>query len=115
MPCLANACHQGRAACPAPMTCSGAAPLVEESLQFWQLHRLQEVRSVDERWDAPRASAYLTRPLASDVFQGPQEPDDFIKQENALTAGLRWFLLPLIVCGALVGSAIYICRLAGWY
>lgn len=114
MPCLVDACSQGRAACPAPMTCSGSTPLVDESIHLFSLDRLQEVRATDARWDAPTTAYHLTRPLAPGVIEGPDDASDYLKQDNALTAALRWFLIPAAICGAIAFLAGFAARALGW-
>lgn len=96
-------CHGAcsAAACPTPLSCSGAVPLVDESIQHFQLHRLQQVSP--------------TRyPFAPGVIEGPDR-DDFTCKDNALFALLR-LALPYVALIAGVAFAVgFIGRKAGFF
>jgi hypothetical protein len=59
--CVAQTCRQGRERCTTPLTCSGAAPLVDEAINHFNLHRLQEVEAIEARWTEPARPCTCSR------------------------------------------------------
>lgn len=79
MSCAGTSCRQGRASCRSPIVCSGAP--VDQSI-----------------------ADFRGRPRTFTPDFGIEGPDDsdFLKQDNALAAALRWGAQPLLAAVALI-------------